>query len=49
VLDRGVGKRILRKMKEFILEENTLVQDFYKLRCEAENIHSKRINKTELS
>ena len=27
-------------MKESILEENTFVQDFYKLRCEAENIHS---------
>lgn len=40
VLDRRVGKRILRKRKEFILEENTLVQDFYKLRCDAENIHN---------
>ncbi|MCA4157886.1 SF0329 family protein [Priestia megaterium] len=40
ILDRRVGKRTLRKMKEFISEENTLVQDFYKLRCDAENIHS---------
>ncbi|MFY2251445.1 SF0329 family protein [Priestia megaterium] len=40
MLDRRVGKRTLRKMKEFISEENTLVQDFYKLRCDAENIHS---------
>ena len=39
MLDRRVGKRILRKMKEFILE-NTLVQDFYKLRFDAENIHN---------
>ncbi|UMZ35531.1 SF0329 family protein [Priestia megaterium] len=40
VLDRRVGKRTLHKMKESITEENTLVQDFYKLRCDAENIHS---------
>ncbi|WP_416420494.1 hypothetical protein ACLZHR_08930 [Priestia aryabhattai] len=40
MLDRRVGKRTLRKMKEFILEESTFVKDFYKLRCEAENIHS---------
>lgn len=40
MLDRRVGKRTLRKMKEFISEENTLVQNFYKLRCDAENIHS---------
>lgn len=39
LLDRRVGKRTLRKMKESISEENTLVQDFYKLRCYAENIH----------
>ncbi|TDL82435.1 SF0329 family protein [Peribacillus frigoritolerans] len=39
MLDRRVGKRTLRKMKEFISEEKSLVQDFYKLRCEAENIH----------
>lgn len=42
ILDRRVGKRTLRKMKESISEENTLVQDFYKLRCDAENIHSSR-------
>ncbi|WP_154992230.1 SF0329 family protein [Priestia megaterium] len=40
MLDRRVGKRTLRKMKEFILEESTFVKDFYKLRCEAENIHN---------
>lgn len=40
MLDRRVGKRTLRKMKESILEESTFVQDFYKLRCEAENIHN---------
>lgn len=40
MLNRRVGKRTLRKMKESILEENTFVQDFYKLRYEAENIHS---------
>ncbi|MFA1511886.1 hypothetical protein ACDN41_21905 [Priestia aryabhattai] len=40
MLNRRVGKRTLRKMKESILEENTFVQDFYQLRCEAENIHS---------
>ena len=39
ILDRRVGKRTLRKMKESILEEKTVVQDFYKLRCEAENIN----------
>ncbi|MDO6847898.1 DUF1572 family protein [Priestia megaterium] len=40
ILERRVGKRTLRKMKEFVSEENILVQDFYKLRCDAENIHS---------
>lgn len=39
MLDRRVGKRTLRKMKETISVEKTLVQDFYKLRCDAENIH----------
>lgn len=38
ILDRRVGKRTLCKMKESISEENKLVQDFYKLRCDAENI-----------
>ncbi|MFP3918259.1 hypothetical protein U5N28_10670 [Lysinibacillus telephonicus] len=38
LLDRRVGKRTLLKMKETILTEHVLVQDFYKLRCEAENI-----------
>ncbi len=40
MLDRRVGKRTLRKMKESISEETPLVQEFYKLRCDAENIHS---------
>jgi hypothetical protein len=39
LIDRRVGKRTLRKMKESISEEKTLVQDFYKLRCDAENIN----------
>ncbi|MED4019014.1 hypothetical protein [Sutcliffiella cohnii] len=39
LLDRRVGKRTLRKMKESIKEENTLVQYFYKLRCDSQNIH----------
>ena len=38
MLDRRIGKRTLHKMKESILDEHELVQDFYKLRCEAENI-----------
>lgn len=39
LLDRRVGKRTLRNMKESILEENEVVRYFYELRCEAENIH----------
>ncbi|MFS0655578.1 hypothetical protein [Bacillus sp. 179-C3.3 HS] len=39
ILDRRVGKRTLRKMKESISEEKTVVQDFYTLRCDAENRH----------
>ncbi|MEK3805429.1 hypothetical protein MHB63_02355 [Bacillus sp. FSL H8-0547] len=39
ILDRRVGKRTLRKMEESISEEKSLVQNFYKLRCDAENIH----------
>ena len=46
ILDRLVGKRTLRKMEESISEEKSLVQDFYKLRCDAENIHCR--TKTEL-
>lgn len=46
ILDRRVGKRTLRKMEESISEEKSLVQDFYKLRCDAENIHCR--TKTEL-
>ncbi|MFP3728992.1 hypothetical protein U8V72_27780 [Priestia filamentosa] len=42
MLDRRVGKRTLRKMKESISEETLLVQEFYKLRCDAENIHSSK-------
>lgn len=39
ILDRRIGKRRLRKMKESISEEHKLVQYFYRLRCDAENIH----------
>jgi hypothetical protein len=39
ILDRRVGKRTLRNMEESISEQKTLVQDFYKLRCDAENIY----------
>lgn len=38
LLDRRVGKRTLHKMKDAILHEHRLVQDFYNLRCEAENM-----------
>ncbi|MED3959048.1 hypothetical protein P4605_17270 [Priestia aryabhattai] len=48
MLDRRVGKRTLRKMKETISDEPTLVQDFYQLRCDAENMHSSEYTKTEL-
>lgn len=39
LLDRRVGKRTLRKMKDSISKENELVQYFHKLRCDAEDIH----------
>lgn len=39
LLDRRVGKRTLRNMKESILEDSEIVQYFYKLRCEAEKIY----------
>lgn len=38
MLDRRVGKRTLHKLKHAILAEPELAQDFYKLRCEVENI-----------
>lgn len=38
MLDRRVGKRSLSKMGQSIAAENTSVQYFYKLRCDAENI-----------
>ncbi|WP_285397677.1 hypothetical protein [Lysinibacillus sp. fls2-241-R2A-57] len=38
ILDRRIGKRTLYKMENIISEENTLVQEFYKLHCNAENI-----------
>lgn len=38
LLDRRVGKRTLLKMKDSILTEHELVQEFYKLRCEAEKL-----------
>ena len=38
LLDRRIGKRTLRKMEDTILDEHELIQYFYRLRCEAENI-----------
>ena len=38
LLDRRVGKRTLLRMKDTMTNEHILVQDFFKLRCEAENI-----------
>ena len=40
LLDRRIGKRTLMKMNDTIASEHPLVQDFFKLRCEAENIRS---------
>ncbi|QCR31117.1 hypothetical protein [Lysinibacillus sp. SGAir0095] len=38
LLDRRVGKRTLRNMREAILEEREVVRYFYHLRCQAEKI-----------
>lgn len=38
LLDRRIGKRTLKKMNDTIASEHPLVQDFFKLRCEAENV-----------
>lgn len=38
LLDRRIGKRTLIKMNDTITSEHSLIQDFFKLRCEAENI-----------
>ena len=38
LLDRRVGKRTLLRMKDTMTNEHILVQDFFKIRCEAENI-----------
>lgn len=38
LLDRRVGKRTLKNMKSQILNEEDIVQYFYKLRCDAEGI-----------
>ncbi|MGE7687519.1 SF0329 family protein [Peribacillus simplex] len=38
LLDRRIGKRTLLKMEETILKEHELIQYFYKLRCDVENI-----------
>lgn len=35
LLDRKIGKRTLVKMKDHIKDEETIIQYFYKLRCEA--------------
>ncbi len=39
ILDRRIGKRTLIKMKESIENEDTIIQYFYRLRCDAEKIH----------
>lgn len=38
VIDRRVGKRTLKKMSESVKQEKEIVQYFYHLRCEAEEI-----------
>jgi len=38
LLDRRIGKRTLMKMNDTIASEHPLVQDFFKLRCEAESV-----------
>ena len=38
LLDRRIGKRTLIKMSETVTSEHSLIRDFFKLRCEAENI-----------
>ena len=38
LLDRRIGKRTLIKMNDTITSEHPLVQDFFKLRCEVENV-----------
>ncbi|PYF08423.1 SF0329 family protein [Ureibacillus chungkukjangi] len=38
LLDRRVGKRTLRNIRESILGDHEIVQYFYKLRCEVEKI-----------
>ncbi|MBY0099393.1 SF0329 family protein [Mesobacillus maritimus] len=43
LLDRRVGKRTLLKMKETMILEPKIVQDFYQLRCDAEGIPTDRI------
>ena len=40
LLDRRLGKRTLMKMNDTITNEHPLVQDFFKLRCEAENVRA---------
>lgn len=39
LLDRRTGKRTLLKMRDTMLEEHPIVQYFYTLRCEAENMY----------
>jgi hypothetical protein len=38
LLDRRVGKRTLKEMSDKIQDQHSIVQYFYKLRCEAEGI-----------
>lgn len=40
LLDRRIGKRTLMKMNDTIEGEHPLVQEFFKLRCEAENVRA---------
>ena len=39
ILDRRIGKRTLIKMKECIENEDEIIQYFYRLRCDAEQIY----------
>lgn len=38
IIDRRVGKRTLKKMRESVKQEKDIVQYFYHLRCEAEEL-----------
>ena len=40
LLDRRLGKRTLMKMNDTITNKHPLVQDFFKLHCQAENVRA---------